>query len=57
MSDVTIRRPVKWNSYSETNVGTVREMNEDSVMSDTDAGLWAVAEGWAVTKQGMWRAA
>lgn len=29
----------------ETNTGMVREVNEDSVMSNCEAGLWAVADG------------
>lgn len=45
MNDITVRRPVKWHSYSETNVGTVRKINEDSIMSDSNTGLWAVADG------------
>lgn len=45
MSDTTIRRPIKWNSSADTNVGMVREVNEDSIMSNPDAGLWAVADG------------
>lgn len=45
MNDITVRRPVNWHSYTETNVGTVREINEDSVMSNEDTGLWAVADG------------
>ncbi|MDH5179572.1 MAG: protein phosphatase 2C domain-containing protein [Gammaproteobacteria bacterium] len=45
MNDITVRRPVYWHSYSESNVGTVREINEDSVMSNPESGLWAVADG------------
>lgn len=45
MNDITVRRPVNWHSYAETNVGTVREINEDSIMSNSDTGLWAVADG------------
>lgn len=45
MSDTTIRRPIKWNSSADTNVGMVREVNEDSIMSNPEAGLWAVADG------------
>jgi len=45
MIDITVRRPVKWSCYSDSDVGVVREINEDSVMSNPDAGLWAVADG------------
>lgn len=45
MSDTTIRRPMKWNSSADTNVGMVRQVNEDSIMSNPEAGLWAVADG------------
>lgn len=45
MSDTTIRRPIKWTTSSDTNVGMVRTVNEDSIISNIDAGLWAVADG------------
>lgn len=45
MSDTTIRRPIKWNTSSDTNVGMVRTVNEDSIMTKPDAGIWAVADG------------
>jgi len=45
MSDTTIRRPVRWNSAQGTNVGMVREINEDSILSSPEAQLWAVADG------------
>lgn len=45
MSDTTIRRPIKWNTTSDTNVGMVRTVNEDSIMSNPEVGLWAVADG------------
>ena len=45
MNDITIRRPIKWYSSSDTNVGIVREINEDSIMSNPEIGLWAVADG------------
>ncbi len=45
MSDTTIRRPIKWNTSADTNVGMVRTVNEDSIMSNPDVGLWAVADG------------
>lgn len=45
MNDITIRRPIKWYSSSDTNVGIVREINEDSIMSNPEVGLWAVADG------------
>ena len=45
MSDTTIRRPIKWNTSSDTNVGMVRQVNEDSFMTKPEVGLWAVADG------------
>ncbi|RDH83834.1 MAG: serine/threonine-protein phosphatase [endosymbiont of Galathealinum brachiosum] len=45
MSDTTIRRPIRWNSAQDTNVGMVREVNEDSIISLPDIQLWAVADG------------
>ncbi len=45
MTDTTIRRPVQWLSASETNVGVVRKINEDAVLSKPDIHLWAVADG------------
>ncbi len=45
MSDTTIRRPIKWHSSADTNVGMVRKVNEDAIMSNPKAGIWAVADG------------
>ena len=45
MSDITIRRPMKWSTSSDTNVGMVRTVNEDSIMQSPESGLWAVADG------------
>lgn len=45
MNDITMRRAIKWTASSKTDVGCVREINEDSVLSDTSLGLWAVADG------------
>ena len=45
MSDTTIRRPINWNTSADTNVGMVRSVNEDSVMTKPEIGLWAVADG------------
>lgn len=45
MSDTTIRRPICWNSVEETNVGMVRSINEDSILSLPEVQLWAVADG------------
>ena len=45
MSDTTIRRPIRWNSAQDTNVGMVREVNEDSIISLPEVQLWAVADG------------
>lgn len=45
MSDTTIRRPIRWRSAQDTNVGMVREINEDSIISVPESQLWAVADG------------
>lgn len=45
MSDTTVRRPMKWNTSADTNVGMVRTVNEDSIVENPEAGLWAVADG------------
>lgn len=45
MDDITIRRPVQWVSADETNVGCVRPLNEDSLLSQPEIGLWTVADG------------
>lgn len=45
MSDMTIRRPIRWESALETDVGVVREINEDSIMASSNVSLWAVADG------------
>lgn len=45
MSDTTIRRPICWNSVEDTNVGMVRAINEDSILSLPEVQLWAVADG------------
>lgn len=45
MSDTTIRRPVRWLSASATDVGMVRQINEDAVFSKISINLWAVADG------------
>ncbi len=45
MSDTTIRRPIRWSSVEDTNVGMVREVNEDSIISLPEVQLWAVADG------------
>jgi serine/threonine protein phosphatase PrpC len=45
MKEITIRRPVIWNSALDTNVGKVREINEDSILALPQAHLWAVADG------------
>ncbi|WNO08062.1 PP2C family protein-serine/threonine phosphatase [Teredinibacter sp. KSP-S5-2] len=45
MSDITCRRPITWRSCAKTDVGTVREANEDSVISMPNRCLWAVADG------------
>ncbi len=38
-------RPIDWIAASATDVGTVREVNEDAVILRPEIGLWAVADG------------
>lgn len=45
MIDQTFRRPIVWNSFARTDVGVVREVNEDSILAKPEIGLWAVADG------------
>jgi len=45
MNDTTVRQPLCWSSAQDTNVGMVRKINEDSILSLPDAQLWAVADG------------
>lgn len=45
MSDSTFRRPIEWSSAARTDVGLVREANEDSILARPEAGLWVVADG------------
>lgn len=45
MNDITVRRPIQWTCASATNVGTVRKVNEDAVLSRPEIGLWGVADG------------
>ena len=45
MNDSTVRRRVTWDYASDTNVGMVRQVNEDAILARPDLGLWAVADG------------
>lgn len=45
MTDKTFRRPIAWTSCAKTDVGLVREVNEDAIFEKSDIGLWAVADG------------
>jgi len=45
MNDITMRRAIKWSAFSKSDVGCVREVNEDATLSRTEIGLWAVADG------------
>jgi serine/threonine protein phosphatase PrpC len=45
MRDITFRRPVLWSSAARTDVGVVREVNEDAILAKPGIGLWAVADG------------
>lgn len=45
MRDITYRRPIIWKSCALTDVGKVRQVNEDAIIAKPDIGLWAVADG------------
>lgn len=45
MSDITVRRPTSWSAAGNSDVGTVRKINEDAIVLRSDAGLWAIADG------------
>ena len=45
MTDKTFRRPILWTSAAKTDVGVVRDVNEDAIFQNSDIGLWAVADG------------
>lgn len=45
LSDRTFRRPIHWFSGARTDVGAVREINEDALILRPRIGLWAVADG------------
>ena len=52
MTDITFRRPISWDSSLLTDVGAVRSVNEDAVLSRPEVGLWAVADGMGGHKVG-----
>lgn len=45
MTDNTYRRPISWKSYSLSDVGCVRAVNEDSLIESSGKHFWAVADG------------
>lgn len=45
MTEITVRRPIRWKSVHASHVGNVREVNEDSVMCLPESHLWVVADG------------
>lgn len=45
MDDITLRQPIQWACSSATNVGTIRTVNEDAILSRPEIGLWVVADG------------
>jgi len=52
MNDTTVRRKILWRTAAETNVGMVRKVNEDSMLSKPEIGLWAVADGMGGYERG-----
>ncbi len=45
MTDDTFRRPISWKSYAISDVGCVREANEDAYLENNDNCFWVVADG------------
>lgn len=45
MTDTTFQRPIDWKSHAQSDVGLVREINEDAYLERPDRGLWAIADG------------
>lgn len=45
LGDHTFRRPIDWLCGARTDVGVVREINEDALLTRPEIGLWAVADG------------
>ena len=52
MSENTLRRPLHWKCAAQTDVGKVREVNEDALLVRIEQGLWAVADGMGVHEIG-----
>ena len=52
MNDTTVRRKMIWESAANTNVGMVRKVNEDSILSKPEIGVWAVADGMGGYERG-----
>lgn len=43
---------VSWRSAARTDIGKVRQNNEDALLSMPEHGLWAVADGMGGTRTG-----
>jgi len=52
MNDTTVRRKMVWESAANTNVGMVRKVNEDSILSKPECAVWAVADGMGGYERG-----
>ena len=48
--------PLKTEWYASTDVGVVREVNEDRYFASDDLGLWLVADGMGGMARGDWAA-
>ncbi len=42
---IAVDSPFRWHSASQTHVGAVRKLNEDSLLDWPEMGLWVVADG------------
>lgn len=45
IKEITVRRPLVWKSAAQTDVGLIRDLNEDAVLSAPEKHFWAVADG------------
>lgn len=45
MNEPTFRRPIHWSCGTRSDVGSVRQANEDAALAKPGIGLWAVADG------------
>lgn len=52
MTDTTMKRSLSWRSFALTDVGCVREINEDAYVESPDKQFWAVLDGMGGHQKG-----